>query len=207
MSDTYPDAAGPVKKKFPYSLFDCSSGSGGCMGGGCEGFIGMVIGAIVLGLVVVNIYAISGLYYDLKEMILEIWYNERIVTTVLALLVSVAAVAALCYFLAPIVLPILAGIATSIASGSIPWVNLFIISAVITSLPLVVKAVREFFNFIDRCFNGGKDSSFKGTTFEDVANKTSSIALIGESEKILALRKEAREEKKAQEDNLSYKPI
>jgi len=190
MNNKKSDLAVSVDKKFPYNLgFDSSSGFGGCMGSGCEGFMVMVAGAIVLGLVVVNIYAISGLYYDLKEMILEIWYNERIVTTALALLISVAAVAALCYFLAPIVLPIIASIA------SFTVAKFLIISAVIPSLALVVKAVREFFNFIDRCFNGGKDSSFKGTSFEDVANKTSSIALIGESGELLTFRERLRSDK------------
>ncbi len=196
------DATSPIKKKFPYNLpgFDCSSGSGGCMGGGCEGFMAMVAGAIVLGLVVVNVYAISGLYYDLKEMILEIWYNERIVTTVLALLVSVAAVAALCYFLAPIVLPILASIA------SITACKVLLVSAVIPLLALVVKGIRELFNFIDRCFNDGKDSSFKDTPFEKEANNTSSIALTGESGKLLAFREAVREEN-AQVVGSLYKPF
>ena len=64
----------------------------------------------------------------------------------------------------------------------------------------------ELFNFIDRCFNDGKDSSFKDTRFEDVANKTSSIALIGEAGERLALREAVREEN-AQEGSSSYKPF
>lgn len=103
-------------------------------------------------------------FLDLYEMMENIYYNENRFTNVLALVATASVVAAAIYFLAPIVLPILAAASTAVIVGAV--------AGALIALAATVKLCRWLFtelgNVLNSCMgstnNNAQNNSEEGFT-------------------------------------------